>query len=226
MNTDTHSPKSTPKVLFFDASGTLFHLPLGVGHHYASVANRHGVTLDPGAIDAAFRRAWKNAAPPPETKLPRPDDDRGWWKALADEVFIACGAPHLIDKCFDELWQEFALPGVWELYPETLEVLTTLSPRFRLGVISNFDTRLHAILTTLGIARFFEHITVSSEVGAEKPSPHIFECALKKFGVAPQEALHIGDEPGADWQGAPASGLQAFELRRPENSLRDLLAVL
>jgi putative hydrolase of the HAD superfamily len=214
------------RVIFFDAAGTLFHLPRGVGHHYAEVARRHGADLDPAALEQAFRVAWKKAAAPPETRVARPDDDRGWWRALAREAFAKLDAAAVLERCFDELWDEFARPGVWELFPETREVLDVLGGRYRLGVVSNFDTRLLKILRDLGIGDRFEHVVVSSQVGAEKPSAHIFNVALERFGVAAAEALHIGDEPEADWRAATGAGLRAFELRRPENSLREVFDIL
>lgn len=214
------------RVILFDAAGTLLHLPRGVGSHYAEVARRHGAELSPATLEQAFRAAWKKTPPPPETRLPRPDDDRGWWRGLAREAFAKVDAATVLDRCFDELWDEFARPGVWELFPETREVLDTLAGRFRLGVVSNFDTRLLKILRDLGIAERFEHVVVSSQVGAEKPAAHIFNVALDRFGVGAGEVLHVGDEPEADWRGAAAAGLRAFELRRPENSLRDVLGIV
>jgi len=214
------------RVLLFDATGTLFHLPRGVGSHYAEVARRHGAELAPEALEAAFRAAWKHAQPAPETRVPRPDDDRSWWRTLAAEVFATCGAPTVIERCFDDLWEHFAQPGVWELFPEVRETLTGLAAHHRLGIVSNFDSRLHRILAALDIAPYFEHVVVSSEAGAEKPSTHIFQLALQRFAVSPQEALHTGDEPEADWRGATTAGLHTFELRRPHNSLTDLAAGL
>jgi putative hydrolase of the HAD superfamily len=127
---------------------------------------------------------------------------------------------------FEELWNEFVKPDVWELYPETREVLSLLRPRFRLGVVSNFDSRLRRILPELRIGEFFDDLIVSSEVGAEKPSGYIYGEALRRFGIRADEALHVGDEPEADWRGAAAAGLRVFELQRPGNSLRDLLALI
>src|SRR5262245_6927396 len=137
------------RVILFDATGTLFHLPRGVGWHYAEIARKHGAAIDAAALEAAFRRVWKAAPPPPETHLPRPDDDRLWWRSLADEVFIECGAKELIDRCFDDLWDEFAKPEVWELFPETRDVLAALAGNHALGVVSNFDSRLRRILAGL-----------------------------------------------------------------------------
>ncbi len=216
------------RVIFFDAAGTLFHLPRGVGWHYRDVANRHGADMDEAALNTAFRSAWKTTPALHETRTHRADDERGWWRELVCKVLDECRVGRELnrDAYFDELWSEFTKPGVWDLYPETREVLSALRGRFRLGVISNFDSRLREILPQLGIAEFFEELIISSEIGAEKPSPHIFAEALRRFGIQPAEALHVGDEPEADWRGAAAAGLRVFELNRPENSLRDLLALL
>jgi putative hydrolase of the HAD superfamily len=216
------------KAVLFDAAGTLFHLPRGVGWHYADVARRHGVTMDEEAVNRAFRAAWKAVPRPPETRARRGDDDRGWWRGVVSRVLADCGATGGLDEAdyFAELWSEFTRPGVWELFSETREVLAALAPRFRLAVVSNFDSRLRRILPLLGIADFFAAIVISTEVGADKPSPHIFGEALRQLRVQPAEALHVGDDPVADWRGALAAGLTAFELKRPVSSLRDLQALL
>lgn len=216
------------RVIFFDAAGTLLHLPRGVGWHYRDVALRHGADLGEDALNQAFRAAWRTVDAPRETRAPRADDDREWWRALVFRVLDACAAGVSMDRAayFEELWNEFVKLGVWELYRETREVLSALRGRFRLGVLSNFDSRLRRILPELGIGEFFEELILSSEVGAEKPSAFIYQEALRRFGVCADEALHVGDEPEADWRGAAAAGLKVFELRRPENSLRDLLALV
>lgn len=216
------------RVIFFDAAGTLFHLPRGVGWHYREVALRHGADLDEAVLNTAFRSAWKAKPPLRETRKHRAEDERAWWRELVFTVIAECSATPELDRhaYFDELWSEFTKPGVWHLYPETHEVLSGLHGRYRLAVISNFDSRLREILPQLGIAEFFEDMVVSSEVGAEKPSPHIFSEALRRLRIQPGEALHVGDEPEADWRGAAAAGLSVFELNRPANSLCELLALL
>jgi putative hydrolase of the HAD superfamily len=216
---------SKVRIIFFDAAGTLFHLPRGVGWHYREVARRHGRELDVDGLDAAFRAAWKRMPAPPATGAPRPDDDKGWWRELVGMVLDQCGADSGFDRgaYFEEVYAEFTKPGIWELYPEVPEVLERLRRNCRLAVISNFDGRLRPILDTLGIAPFFEHVTVSSEAGADKPDARIFQSALRACGAAPTEALHAGDDPVCDWEGAAAAGLHVFRLDRPRNSLRALL---
>jgi putative hydrolase of the HAD superfamily len=214
------------KFIFFDAAGTLIRLPRSAGARYRDVALRHGLDVSEPSFDAAFRTAWKGAAPPLTTREPRPDDDRGWWQELVWHVLDLCAAPAEFARApfFAELYLEFTKPGVWELYPEVIEVLQTLRERSRLGIISNFDGRLRPILAHLGVLEFFELVVISSEVGADKPDPWIYNRALQLAGVAPADAAHAGDDPVADWQGARDAGLRSFELDRPRNSLREFVA--
>ncbi len=158
---------------------------------------------------------------------PRENDDKGWWRELVDLVLDQV-APSLSefdrDNFFEIAYEHFAEAGVWELYPEVPGVLEQLQPRFQLAVISNFDERLRFILQHLGISKFFAHIFISSEIGADKPDPEIFRRALKLVELKPDDVLHVGDDPERDWEAASAAGLSTFRLDRPTNSLRDLLS--
>ena len=98
--------------------------------------------------------------------------------------------------------------------------------RFHLAVISNFDGRLRVILEHLAVSKFFSHVFLSSELGADKPDAEIYRRALRLSGASPNETLHVGDDPERDWEGATAAGLSIFRLERPHNSLRDLLFVV
>jgi putative hydrolase of the HAD superfamily len=220
-------PKS-PRVIFFDAAGTLIHLPRSVGSHYAEVAAQFGARLDSAALDAAFRAAWRGMPDRPAQDGPRPDDDHGWWRELVQRVLDrvldpsqAAGFP--ADAYFETLYEHFAQPGVWELFDDVPRALSSLRARgVRLAVISNFDRRLLAIFRHLGIAGAFEQVILSSETGADKPDPRIFRIALEKMGVAPEDALHVGDDPRRDG-GASAVGLAVFHVDRPRRTLDDLL---
>ena len=116
---------------------------------------------------------------------------------------------------------------MWEIYPDVLPTLEELrAGGLRLGIISNFDRRLYSVLDHAGLRPCFDLVALSSEIGADKPDPRIFNWALSRFEIEPGEALHAGDHPEQDWLAAASAGLQVFRLRRPENSLRDLPARL
>ena len=215
------------KAIFFDAAGTLFHLAGTIGQHYARVGEEIGLKLDAAQLDRAFAAAWNRMPAREAVDGPREDDDKGWWRELVDLVLDEA-APRLReadrDNFFEVAYEHFAEADVWELYPEVLDVLTQLRPRFQLAVVSNFDGRLRFILEHLGLSRFFQHVFISSELGADKPNPEIYRRALQLVDLAPAEVLHVGDDPERDWKGATAAGLSIFKLNRPKNSLRHLLA--
>jgi putative hydrolase of the HAD superfamily len=217
------------KAVFFDAVGTLFYLTNTVGDHYALVGREVGLTLDAQKLEEAFHQAWKQMLARPPINGPRQDDDKGWWHQLVDLVLDQV-APSLTeldrDNFFEVAYEHFAEAGVWELYPEVPEVLRELKARYQLAVISNFDGRLRFVLEQLGIAKFFAHVFISSQIGADKPDPEIFRRALKFIELEPSEVLHVGDDLERDWKAATDAGLSIFRLDRRENSLCDLLTIL
>jgi putative hydrolase of the HAD superfamily len=226
---DTKNKESALKAIFFDAAGTLFHLSRSVGYHYALVGAEVGLKFDAKQLDDAFAAAWKSMPKRQRVDGPRENDDKDWWRVLVDLVLDQT-APSLNeidrDNFFEIAYEHFAEAGVWELYSEVFEVLQNLQRRFQLAVISNFDGRLRFILEHLGISKFFAHIFISSEIGADKHDPEIYRRALKFIGLKPDQVLHVGDDPDRDWKAAAEAGLFVFKLDREKNSLRDLLAFL
>jgi putative hydrolase of the HAD superfamily len=215
------------KAIFLDAGGTLVFLTRSVGHHYALVGSEIGLTLDAAELDRAFGAAWQSMPPRSAIGGPRENDDKDWWRELVNLVLndVTPSLDELDrDNFFEIAYEHFAEAGVWELYPEVIEVLENLRPRFQLAVVSNFDGRLRLILEQLGISKFFSHIFISSEVGAEKPDPEIFVRALRIVNLQPSEVLHVGDDAKCDWEAARSAGLEIFQLERPGKSLQDLVA--
>ena len=217
------------KAVFFDAVGTLFRLTKTVGDHYAYVSGEIGLDLNAQNLERAFHTAWKQMPQRAAIDGPRENDDKGWWRELVDLVLDQV-APSLSeldrDNFFEVAYEHFAEAGVWALYPEVPDVLQKLAPRFQLAVISNFDGRLRFILQHLGISKFFSHIFISSELGADKPDPEIYRRALTLMNLKPSDVLHVGDDPQRDWEAAAAAGLSVFRLDRERNSLCDLLTIL
>jgi putative hydrolase of the HAD superfamily len=217
------------KAISFDAVGTLFYFAQTAGDHYALVGSEVGLTLDARQLDRAFYVAWKQMPQRTAIDGPRPNDDKDWWRELVNLVLDQV-APSLSefdrDNFFEIAYEHFAEAGVWELYPEVVGVLEKLQPRFQLAVISNFDGRLRFILGHLGISKYFAHVFVSSEIGADKPDPEVFRRAVKIISLKPDEVLHVGDDQERDWKAASEAGLSIFRLDRQKNSLHDLLKFL
>ena len=82
----------------------------------------------------------------------------------------------------------------------------------RLGIVSNSDGRVDQALTAAGLRQYFDVVIDSSIFGREKPDPAIFQAALAALGVAPEEALYVGDLYEVDVVGARAAGIEAVLL--------------
>jgi putative hydrolase of the HAD superfamily len=215
-------PSSAPPVVFLDAVGTLFGVRGGVGEIYRQFALDYGVDCEPGAIDRAFYQAFKGADAgifAGAKKAEIPALEYGWWQEINRQTFRALGQ---IDKFanfeafFGELYTYFATAEAWQVYSDTIPALERWQQRgWQLGVLSNFDTRLYRVLKELDLDGFFSTITISTEVGAAKPDPQIFQRATHQF--LPEDISqiwHIGDSELEDYQGATAFGIKAWWLQR------------
>jgi putative hydrolase of the HAD superfamily len=97
-----------------------------------------------------------------------------------------------------------------ELYDDVLPSLERLQGRFRLFAASNGNADLAAI----GLARFFEDALAARDAGMLKPDPLIFKLLLGRAGIAPAQALHVGDDAQADVEGARRAGVTPVWVNR------------
>jgi len=209
------------RVVFFDAADTLFHVKGSVGEIYLRHAAEFGFAQTPeslSAIKQAFGRAF-HEAPPPIFAATDPaqikHSERLWWFDIVHNVFYRVGMFERFDDFFERVFQVFEEPGSWQLFPETVRTLVALKAQgVELGIISNFDSRLFSVMRGLGLTDTFDTVTISSLAQAAKPAPRIFQLALDKHAVDPEEALHIGDSVRDDVEGARKAGLHAVLLDR------------
>ena len=207
------------KAVFFDAAGTLFETREPVGESYARIARAYGVDASADAIGASFRRAFREALPLAFGVRRKPEElrhlERDWWRSLVTNTFAGLGEFRDFEAFFKSLFEFFADPACWAADPEALPTLGILRERgLTLGVISNFDHRLYRILDGLGLSRWFNSITISSEAGYAKPSAKLFQAALEQHRLAPHEAVHVGDSEHFDLSGAAAAGMGAVLINR------------
>lgn len=213
-----------PKVIFFDAVGTLFGVRGSVGEVYSAIARTAGVSVAPDLVEQAFRQSFKAAPPPVFPGIDAqqlPEQEFLWWEQVVLETFTRL---KVLDQFSDfegffvQLYAHFSTPAPWMVYPEVIPALKAWQARgIQLGIISNFDTRLYALIELLGLGSFFapENITISSTTGAAKPDTKMFLSALEKSYCLPQQAWHIGDHPEQDYEAARKVGIRAFLIERP-----------
>ncbi|MBI3848723.1 MAG: HAD-IA family hydrolase [Verrucomicrobia bacterium] len=199
---------SAIQAVTFDVGGTLIQPWPSVGHVYAEVAARHGVeNLSPENINEQFRAAWRA-----KTNFNHTRED---WAALVERTFTGLTQGKASETFFSELYERFGTGDAWRIFDDVLPALDALATAgVRLAVISNWDERLRPLLQQLKLSDYFETVIVSCEAGFAKPSPVIFEHALKKLGLPPGSILHVGDNLSADVQGARGAGLRAVRIDR------------
>lgn len=127
------------------------------------------------------------------------------------------------------------------LMDQAREVVQHLKSRYKIGLITNGRTKIqYGKIDHLGMRNEFDLILVSEEVGFKKPSPQIFEIAIKRFDLSPEECIYVGDHPKNDIEGAGKIGMNTIwmKVNQPWNSeltikpqyeierLKDLLVLL
>lgn len=98
-------------------------------------------------------------------------------------------------------------------FPESHRaLLDRLQPRYRLGIISNFDhgPTVEMALALHSIRDRFEAVVVSADIGWRKPNPEIFLEAFRRMGIHPADAIFVGDTPEVDVLGAQAVGMDVI----------------
>ncbi len=144
-----------------------------------------------------------------------------------ERAFASCGVGgEYVDEAFDVYYD--ARNRV-ECYADTLPALGALSARLPLVSLSNGNADLERI----GLRGHFAHCLSAREFGAAKPHASIFHEACARLGLAPENVLHVGDDPALDVAGAHSAGLRTAWLNRhaatwndtafePDLELRDL----
>src|SRR3990167_2198932 len=93
---------------------------------------------------------------------------------------------------------------------ELLEYIKLLKPKYKIGIISNVGTNwIRDYFLSKEEQALFEQKIISFEAGTTKPDPQIYQLALERLGVKPEEAVFVDDlEPYC--AAARAVGMQAI----------------
>ncbi|XHX80034.1 MAG: HAD-IA family hydrolase [Stenomitos frigidus ULC029] len=213
--------RKLPNVVFLDAVGTLFGVKGSVGAIYAEVAQQFGVVVPASTLNRSFFQSFRAGGMPAFGDVDRaeiPAREFEWWLEIATNTFQQAGVLEQFPdftEFFAVLYAHFATAAPWIVYPDVLPALKRWQQLgVPLGILSNFDSRLYAVLETLALADFFASLTISTEAGAAKPDARIFAIALQKHNCLPSGAWHIGDSFEEDYQAAKAAGMRGIWLRR------------
>ena len=106
--------------------------------------------------------------------------------------------------------QFFAARNAVIPYDDVVPGLLRLKARVAIGSISNGNADLEAI----GLSHHFKVSVAAHQLGYAKPDAAIFHEACRQLGVAPDDAVYVGDDVLLDVQGAQQAGMRAVWLNR------------
>jgi 2-haloacid dehalogenase len=195
------------KAVLFDAYGTLLRnedlmlIP-------RRIVTDHGLPVPIGDVWRVWTDLYSEATQVPPFRTLREIEEQILLGVL--RRFGAGGDPTPYVDLFFEVTTKV------ELYPEARTVLNALG-RVRSAIVSNADQEhLAAWNVTLPV----EFILISEAVRAYKPHPLVFQNALQRLGLQPNEVLHVGDSDVDDVKGAKAAGLRVAWVNRDGRSRR------
>jgi putative hydrolase of the HAD superfamily len=200
--------------VLFDAGDTLIRLS-GGGEQllYRAAATLGHDSLDTEDAARVWQRVLAQASTPAELAKGRdlsPARHREVWTAL----YVGAGCDRLAPGLSDALYAQTVDARSWEAFPDTLPTLRAVRDLgVRVGVVSDTGFDLRPAFDALGLTPLLDTVVLSYECGVCKPDPSVFLTACNRLGVAPADALMVGDSPLTD-AGAVAAGLCVLLLPR------------
>ena len=203
------------KGIFFDLYGTLLvYDDLDRSWEkwrsaFIDALSPHGASLDDARIDAITLQIF-------DTPMLHRVDPLTPYECRLKQVLAGIGID-LNDSGLNRLAQTTV--EAWNqhisLDPEAVPVLKAVRRNKKTALISNFDypPYVYQVLSRYGLDRMFDHITVSGEIGVEKPDPAAFTPALAATGIEPAAAVYVGDSD-VDVEGARRAGMMPVRIVR------------
>jgi putative hydrolase of the HAD superfamily len=211
-------PVATPTAVFFDVDFTLIHPgPRFQGVGYEANCARHGVAVDQAAFDAAVAGA---ASALDLEAADQIYDAQVFLNYTRRIIELMGGRGPGVERVCREMYDDWAEHHHFSLYDDVAATLRILRARgLRLGLISNTHRCLASFQSHFDLDHLISVAVSSSEHGFMKPHPSIFRAALELMGVAPAEAVMVGDSLPHDVIGARQAGMHSVLLARGERRI-------
>lgn len=206
-------------IVFFDAGGTILDPHPSFAELFAEVCRAHG-----REVSADEARAVQERVAPHLVELLEeaglehgptlsPAASRAFWTFTYRRFLAELGIED--EDLGAALYERFSDPSSYKLYDDVVPVIESLLAHGkRIGLISNFDGWLEAMLIEMEVHHHFDVAVISGVEGIEKPDPAIYELAVRKASVDPRATVHVGDSPLMDIEPARQVGMNAVLLDR------------
>jgi putative hydrolase of the HAD superfamily len=199
------------RAVFFDVGNTLLHPHPSVSEVCRQILAEEGHVHDLSAIDSLMPLVdeyYEDRYRTDDTFWTDEGETSQVWVGMYSLMCRRLGIDDQSERIARRVYDEFGKPGRWRAYPDVRPALERLRLRgLKLGIVSNWDTRLEGLLVGLGLRECLDDVVSSADVGLHKPDPRIFELACARIGVLPGDAAHVGDHHYADIVGATAVGM-------------------
>jgi putative hydrolase of the HAD superfamily len=205
------------EIVFFDAGETLIHPYPSFHELFASVAHEAGYEVSGDtALEVQQRLAPHLFELAEETGIENPslsaEDSIRFWSHLYRRLLGELGIED--ERLVEEMYGTFSSTSSYRLFDDVLPALDALAPRYRIGLISNFEEWLEEMLVELEVGQHFDVSVISGIEGVEKPDEAIYRRAVAKAGVEPSRAAHVGDSPSNDVEPSASIGMVPVLLDR------------
>ena len=140
-------------------------------------------------------------------------------ESLFDEFAPIYRLPH---NYIQDFWNE-NFPTCFSIDQNTIHFLNHIKSHFKIGIITNGSThRQKAKIINTNLNNYFDTIIISEEVGLSKPDKRIFELALNKLNVQPEDVLFIGDDLEKDIAGPQNANINGvwFNPQKIKNTIQ------
>jgi putative hydrolase of the HAD superfamily len=210
-------------VVLLDVGETLVGPRVRFGEVYARVFGELGIDCPAEvfgqSIFAVMDQVSRRIPPGHDRYAYYPGGEEEYWLRFCSMAAErATGRPidrRVAGEALEKFRAIFASAEAWTVFPDVRPALEELKRAgARLGVVSNWDSRLPRVLELLDLAGYFDALAVSHLEGVEKPAPELFHRVLKKLEAQPGQALHVGDLPESDLAGAEAAGVDCLLVDR------------
>jgi putative hydrolase of the HAD superfamily len=215
------------RAILFDVDFTIAKPGPDLGPEgYQRLGRRFGLELDPDRYREARTHAVETLQRHPEL-----DHDEEVWVLFTEQIIRGMGGnSDRAYECAVEMTRAWGHAHNFQIFEDVLPVLHDLRGRgLRLGLVSNTGRNLDDFVRHHGLD--VDAAVSSGAHGKTKPHPTIFQAALERLGVEPEQAVMVGDSIEDDVEGAKAVGMRAVlldrENRYPEidEKLTDLRAL-
>lgn len=204
--------------VFFDVGNTLIYAHPSVSEVCRQVLARAGHIRDLQVIDRLMPLVdayYEDRYRADDTFWTSEEETSSVWVGMYSMLCRELGIHEDAAVLARAVYDEFESAERWRLYDDVVPAFERARARgLRVGIISNWDSRLVRLMHALGVSGLLDTVVSSADVGLRKPDPRIFELACANVGVSPAESAHVGDHVYADVLGASAAGMRAVLIDR------------